>query len=103
MKVGRQSGHRVGATTRCSCRWDPSRPRSGHVSTPVVFINEVNSIPGAMALYLFPDADPGQLLLGMVEPAKAADGSRRFSYEDGAALRTAGGIAAKLSRLGPQR
>ncbi|AKT51053.1 hypothetical protein ADJ73_06505 [Arsenicicoccus sp. oral taxon 190] len=69
-----------------------------------IYVNEVNSIPGAMALYLWPDEDPGKLLLAMVEEAKTAN--RRMptaSFEEGAALRAAGGISGKLTGLGPQR
>lgn len=69
-----------------------------------IYVNEVNSIPGAMALYLWPDEDPGRLLLAMVEEAKTAN--RRMptaSFEEGAALRAAGGISGKLTGLGPQR
>ena len=57
-----------------------------------------------MALYLWPDEDPGRLLLAMVEEAKTAN--RRMptaSFEEGAALRAAGGISGKLTGLGPQR
>lgn len=64
-------------------------------------VNEVNSIPGAMALYLWPDHDPAKLLLDAVEEAKnASRGVSTTSFEEGAALRAAGGIAGKLSGLG---
>lgn len=69
-----------------------------------VFVNEVNSIPGAMSLYLWPDTSPAELLLGMVAQAGTAQQRRATtSFEDGAALRAAGGIAGKLVGLGPQR
>lgn len=66
-----------------------------------LFVNEVNSIPGAMALYLWPDHDPAKILLDAVEESRHA--SRHVSttsFEEGAALRAAGGIAGKLSGLG---
>lgn len=69
-----------------------------------LYVNEVNSIPGAMSLYMWPDTDPASILQGMLEQAQTAQ--RRVattSFEDGAALRAAGGIAGKLSGLGPQR
>lgn len=69
-----------------------------------LYVNEVNSIPGAMALYLWPETDPAQLLHGMLAEAAA---QRKIvatsSFEVGAALRSAGGIAGKLAGLGPQR
>jgi D-alanine-D-alanine ligase len=68
-----------------------------------VFVNEVNSIPGAMAFYLWPDLAPAEVLHGMVAEARrqlaqVASGS----FENGAALRAAGGIAAKLTGFGPR-
>lgn len=62
-----------------------------------LFVNEVNSIPGAMALYLWPDADPVRLLLDLV--AETRQPTRRApttGIDEGAALRAAGGIAGKL-------
>ncbi len=69
-----------------------------------LFVNEVNSIPGAMALYLFPDTDPAAILRGMLaEAAMQRKLVATSSFEVGAALRAAGGIAGKLAGLGPQR
>ena len=64
-----------------------------------VWLNEVNSIPGALAWYLWidPRLTLGQLLTDMV--SEAAEGpSRQFSTvgADGTALRAAGQIANKL-------
>jgi D-alanine-D-alanine ligase len=63
------------------------------------FVNEVNSIPGAMALYLWPkDVAASTLLSDMV--AEAAQGARPpLTSSDGSALRAAGGIAGKLQGL----
>jgi D-alanine-D-alanine ligase len=66
-----------------------------------LYVNEVNSIPGSMALYLWPDRDPARILLDAIQEARLA--SRYLSttsFEEGAALRAAGGIAGKLSGLG---
>ncbi len=62
-----------------------------------LFVNEVNSIPGAMALYLWPDHDPTRLLQDAV--TEAAQPVRRAAsvFEEGAALKAAGGIAGKLT------
>lgn len=66
-----------------------------------LLVNEVNSIPGAMALYLWPDDDPAKILLDAVEESRhAARYTSTTVYEEGAALRAAGGIAGKLSGLG---
>jgi D-alanine-D-alanine ligase len=68
----------------------------------VLHVNEVNTIPGSMSLYLWPKEIPAaELLLGAVEEAK-----RSFSiaspapFEPGAALRAAGGMAGKLGQIG---
>jgi D-alanine-D-alanine ligase len=68
----------------------------------VLHVNEVNTIPGSMSLYLWPSTvKPSTLLLGAVEEAKSA---ARFSapapFEPGAALRAAGGMAGKLGQIG---
>lgn len=69
----------------------------------VLHVNEVNTIPGSMSLYLWPSSvAPAELLLGAVEEARAQQG--RFeagaSYEPGIALRAAGGMAGKLGAIG---
>lgn len=64
-----------------------------------VWVNEVNTIPGSMAAYLWidPPLSRRQLFSAMVEEAQASVG-RRFSTTgaDGTALRSAGAIAGKL-------
>ena len=67
-----------------------------------VFVNEVNSIPGALALYLWPDTPPADILLAALEEAQRARPQATISYEEGVALRAAGGIAGKLQGL-PQQ
>lgn len=66
-----------------------------------VLFNEVNSIPGAMSLYLWKAAgvDPRQVILDAVAEARANPAFRRWTTAgaDGRALRSAGSIAAKLS------
>lgn len=69
----------------------------------VLYVNEVNTVPGSMSLYLWPSSvTPAELLLGAVEEARAQQG--RFeagaSYEPGVALRAAGGMAGKLGAIG---
>lgn len=65
-----------------------------------LWVNEVNTIPGSLAHYLWvdPSVPYGELLDAMV--AEAADaGPRRFGSagSDGTVLRSAGSIAAKLA------
>lgn len=64
-----------------------------------VWLNEVNTIPGSMAAYLWidPPIGPRQLFLEMLAEAEATP-SRRFSVAgaDGTALRNAGSIQSKL-------
>lgn len=68
-----------------------------------IYVNEVNSIPGAMALYLWPEVPPAQILHGMIEQAKMRLSQRASeTFENGAALRAAGGISGKLAGLGPR-
>ncbi|MGH3770215.1 MAG: hypothetical protein ACRDRW_02255 [Pseudonocardiaceae bacterium] len=69
-----------------------------------LYINEINTIPGAMALYLWPDQiSYAQLLLDMVAEARGRKYLATSSAKHtGAALRTAGGIAGKLVRLSGQ-
>jgi D-alanine-D-alanine ligase len=64
-----------------------------------LFVNEVNSIPGAMALYLWPDEDPVSLLTSAVDESLQSVDDAVPSYEEGVALRAAGGIAGKLAAL----
>ena len=65
-----------------------------------VFVNEVNTIPGSLARYLFiePEIPFAQLLSDMIEETKAVP-TRRYSAAgaDGLVLRGAASIAAKLA------
>jgi D-alanine-D-alanine ligase len=65
-----------------------------------VFVNEVNSIPGSMAAYLWiaPKLSRRELFTAMIDEAVGRP-SRRFSVSgaDGSALRNAGSISSKLS------
>jgi D-alanine-D-alanine ligase len=67
-----------------------------------VFVNEVNSIPGAMALYLWPDTPPAELLVAALEEAERVVPTVTRNYQEGVALRAAGGIASKLAGLPTQ-
>ncbi|MCU1545218.1 MAG: hypothetical protein JWP30_318 [Homoserinimonas sp.] len=70
-----------------------------------LFVNEVNSIPGAMSLYLWaPQAPAAQVLKdALVEARDARSVLPTSGFGSGAALRAAGGIAGKLVGLdGPQ-
>ena len=64
-----------------------------------LFVNEVNTIPGSMAVYLWidPPIERARLFGDMLEEA-ARGHTRAFSTEgsDGTALRSAGSIASKL-------
>ena len=64
-----------------------------------LYVNEVNTIPGSMAVYLWiaPPIDRGQLFRDMLAEAQAT-ATRVFSTagSDGTALRSAGSIASKL-------
>lgn len=66
-----------------------------------VYVNEANTIPGAMALYLWPDHDVDRLLLDAVAEAKArfVDPMNAAATGDPAALQVAGGISSKLAGL----
>ena len=68
----------------------------------VLHVNEVNTIPGSMSLYLWPSSVPAsELLLGAVEEARASFGrSEPAPFEPGDALRAAGGMAGKLGQIG---
>lgn len=68
-----------------------------------LFVNEVNTIPGAMGLYLWPSGgtSASQLLLDLLEETKSRRGrGAPTSFEPGAALRAAGGISSKLGQIG---
>ncbi len=68
-----------------------------------LFVNEVNTIPGAMGLYLWPSdgAGAGQLLIDLLEETRSLRGrGAPASFEPGAALRAAGGISSKLGQIG---
>lgn len=70
------------------------------------FLNEINTIPGAMSLYLWPeDQSYADLLRGMVQEARQRPGlSTAHAIEQpGEALRVAGGISQKLSVGRPAR
>jgi len=71
----------------------------------VLFVNEVNTIPGSMSLYLWPAEIPAaELLLGAVEEAKKeAARPQPQAFEPGAALKAAGGMAGKLGQIGQVR
>ncbi len=62
-----------------------------------VWVNEVNTIPGSLAAYLWPNLERRELLEGMIAEA-AERPPRRFTTAgaDGLALRAAGSVAAKL-------
>lgn len=66
----------------------------------VLYVNEVNTIPGSMSLYLWPPSiPPAELLLGAVEEARLTVARPEAPFEPGAALRAAGGMAGKLGQL----
>jgi D-alanine-D-alanine ligase len=70
-----------------------------------LYVNEVNSIPGAMALYLWaPTVPPAQVLKdALIEARDHRVVSPASGFGSGAALRAAGGIAGKLVGLdGPR-
>jgi D-alanine-D-alanine ligase len=68
----------------------------------VLHVNEVNTIPGSMGLYLWPSTvSAAELLLGAVEEARGSFGrTEPAPFEPGAALRAAGGMAGKLGQIG---
>lgn len=71
----------------------------------VLYVNEVNTIPGSMGLYLWPPTvSASELLLAAVEEARASFGRNEPApFEPGAALRAAGGMAGKLGQIGQAR
>jgi D-alanine-D-alanine ligase len=62
-------------------------------------VNEINTIPGAMGLYLWPDRDPAGLLADLLDDTRRSVTTSGAAYEPGAALRAAGGISSKLGRM----
>lgn len=70
-----------------------------------LFVNEVNSIPGAMSLYLWAPKVPAATVLkdALVEARDTRFALPASGFGSGAALRAAGGIAGKLVGLdGPR-
>ncbi len=64
-------------------------------------VNEINTVPGAMALYLWPHAQPARLLLDLLDETRTHfSSSASAPFEPGAALQVAGGISSKLGRIG---
>jgi D-alanine-D-alanine ligase len=92
----RSLAHRVAEVTRLSgivrvdLLWDPT--------DDMVYVNEVNTIPGAMSLYLWsPKRPPAEVLSDAINEAI----QRRIrwpqaGFSQGVALKAAGGIAGKL-------
>jgi D-alanine-D-alanine ligase len=65
-----------------------------------ILLNEINTIPGAMALYLWPNEDKAELLRGMLLDARRVRTiASAGSTETIEALRVAGGISEKLRPL----
>lgn len=64
-------------------------------------VNEINTIPGSMGLYLWPsEVKPGEMLLAAVEEARRLAHAIPAPFEPGVALRAAGGMAGKLGQIG---
>jgi len=72
-------------------------------STNDLFVNEVNTIPGALSLYLWaPTRSPQEVLVdALTEAVERRIRWPQAGYSQGVALRAAGGIAGKLVGLGP--
>ena len=68
-----------------------------------LYVNEVNSIPGALALYFWPDSTPAGVLGAALDEADRAVPAAARSYQEGVALQAAGGIAGKLAAYAPNR
>lgn len=64
-----------------------------------VYINEVNSIPGALSLYLWPDTPASEVLTSAIAEAEKHIPQVTRNFEEGVALKAAGGIAGKLTGL----
>ena len=81
---------RLSGIVRVDLLWDPNDDR--------VYVNEVNTIPGAMSLYLWsPKRPPAEVLSDAINEAI----QRRIrwpqaGFSQGVALKAAGGIAGKL-------
>lgn len=76
-----------------------------HPDSGELFVNEVNSVPGAMSLYLWAPRRPAAevLLDALVEARDAGVPAAASGFGAGAALRAAGGISGKLVGLdGPR-
>lgn len=74
-------------------------------TTHELLVNEVNSVPGAMALYLWASRRPAAEVLrdALVEASRAGVPAVASGFGSGAALRAAGGISGKLVGLdGPR-
>jgi D-alanine-D-alanine ligase len=64
-------------------------------------VNEINTIPGSMGLYLWPaETKSSEMLLAAVEEARSTVHAVPAPFEPGAALRAAGGMAGKLGQIG---
>jgi D-alanine-D-alanine ligase len=65
-------------------------------------VNEINTIPGSMGMYLWPSTtDAAKMLLACVEEAQQVFRlATPAPFEPGAALRAAGGMAGKLGQIG---
>ena len=85
---------RLTGVVRVDLLWDPD--------TGVVYVNEVNTIPGAMSLYLWtPKRPAAEVLAGAL--TEAIERRIRWpqpGFSQGVALRAAGGIAGKLVGMG---
>jgi D-alanine-D-alanine ligase len=67
-------------------------------------VNEINTIPGSMGLYLWPsETKASEMLLAAVEEARRSVHAVPAPFEPGAALRAAGGMAGKLGQIGSAR
>jgi D-alanine-D-alanine ligase len=66
-----------------------------------LYVNEINTIPGSMGLYLWPqETKASEMLLASVEEARRLVHAVPAPFEPGAALRAAGGMASKLGQIG---
>jgi D-alanine-D-alanine ligase len=64
-------------------------------------VNEINTIPGSMGLYLWPaEVKASEMLLAAVDEARRSVHAVPAPFEPGAALRAAGGMAGKLGQIG---